>query len=67
MAILAVFSINTNYFLNFFNKRLTLHFIFTKNFLIIFYVLQALKKLKIPFFLLRKYFISFKLTLLNPI
>ena len=39
MAALAVFSINANYFLDFFNKGLTLHFIFTKNLLIIFYAL----------------------------
>jgi len=37
MAILAVFSINANYFLDFFNKGLTLYLIFTKNLLIIFH------------------------------
>ena len=46
MAILVVFSINTNYFLNFFNKGLTPHLIFTKNLLIIFYTLPALEKNK---------------------
>ena len=43
MAVLAVFSINANYSLNFFNKGLTLHLIFPKNFLNIFYALQTLE------------------------
>jgi len=63
MAALAVFSINANYFLDFFNKGLTPHLIFTKNLLIIFYALQALEKLRITSFLLRKCLISLKLTL----
>ena len=63
MAILAVFSINANYFLDFFNKGLTLYLIFTKNLLIIFYALLALEKTRITSFLLRKCPISLKLTL----
>ena len=63
MAILAVFSINTNYFLDFFNKGLTPYLIFTKNLLIIFYTLQTLEKLRNTSFLLRKCLISLKLTL----
>ena len=42
-----VFSINANYFLDFFNKGLTSHLIFTKNLLIIFYALPALENLRI--------------------
>ena len=63
MAVLAVFSINANYFLDFFNKGLTLYLIFTKNLLIIFYTLLALEKIRIASFLLRKCLISLKLTL----
>ena len=63
MAALAVFSINANYFLDFFNKGLTLHLIFTKNLLIIFHTLQALEKLRNTSFLFRKCLISLKLTL----
>ncbi len=63
MAILAVFSINANYFLDFFNKGLTPHLIFPKNLLNIFYALLALEILRITSFLLRKCLISLKLTL----
>ena len=63
MATLAVFSINANYFLDFFNKGLTPHLIFTKNLLIIFYTLPALENLRITSVLFRKYLISLKLTL----
>ena len=63
MAVLAVFSINANYFLDFFNKGLTPHLIFPKNLLNIFYVLLALEILGITSFLLRKYLTSLKLTL----
>ena len=63
MATLAVFSINANYFLDFFNKGLTPHLIFTKNLLIIFHALQTLEKLRNTSFLLRKCLISLKLTL----
>jgi len=63
MAVLVVFSINANYFLDFFDKGLTLYLIFTKNLLIIFHTLQALEKLRNTFFLFRKCLISLKLTL----
>ena len=43
MAALAVFPINANYFLDFFNKGPTPHLIFTKNLLIIFHALQVLE------------------------
>jgi len=63
MAALVVFSINANYFLDFFDKGPTPYLIFTKNFLIIFHTLQALEKLRNTSFLFRKYLISLKLTL----
>jgi len=63
MATLAVFSINANYFLDFFNKGLTPHLIFTKNLLIIFYTLPALENLRITSILFGKCLISLKLTL----
>ena len=63
MAVLAVFSINANYFLDFFDKGLTPHLIFPKNLLNISYALPALEILRITSFLLRKCLISLKLTL----
>ena len=63
MAALAVFSINANYFLDFFNKGLTPYLIFPKNLLNIFHALLALEILGITSFLLRKCLISLKLTL----